>query len=304
MKRTRAVLEAVYRLYQHSGFTMAGAVAFSFVVSLFPFCIFLGAVASIFGTRDLANQAVAQLFQNLPQGVAAGIAPQVEAIMGRTRIDLLTASAGLALFFATNAIETLRAALNGAYRVTETRPYLFCLLRSMLFVLVSAVSMLLLTWLVLVGPAFAARFDPSLTNSVMHTSWMAATFRYGFAASVIAVQLAAIHLWLPGGNRRVADVLPGVLLSTALWLVVASLYSYYLNFSDYARFYAGLSQLMVALIFFQTSAVIVILGAELNRGIFEFKRKGAAVIVRQANGQHSGSYFDPPGAAAGRRKSA
>lgn len=65
---------------------------------------------------------------------------------------------------------------------------------------------------------------------------------------------------------------PGVLLSTVLWLTVASLYSYYLNFSNYTRFYAGLSQLMVAMIFFQMTAVIVILGAELNRGIFEFKR--------------------------------
>jgi membrane protein len=48
-----------------------------------------------------------------------------------------------------------------------------------------------------------------------------------------------------------------------------------LNLSDYARFYAGLSQLMVAMIFFQMTAVIVILGAELNRGIFEFKRMAA-----------------------------
>ena len=107
MQRYRTLLEAIYRLYEHSGFAMAGAVAFSFVVSLFPFCIFLGALAGIFGGRQLAAQAVEQLFQILPPGVAAGLAPQVEAIMGRTRIDLLTVSAGLSLFFATNAIETL-----------------------------------------------------------------------------------------------------------------------------------------------------------------------------------------------------
>jgi membrane protein len=41
---------------------------------------------------------------------------------------------------------------------------------------------------------------------------------------------------------------------------------------------------MVALIFFQTSAAIVILGAELNRGISEFKRMGATVIANHANG--------------------
>jgi membrane protein len=83
MQRYRAVLEALYRLYEHSGFTMAGAVAFSFVVSVFPFCIFLGALAGIFGGRELAAQAVEQLFQILPQGVAEGIAPQVEAIMAQ-----------------------------------------------------------------------------------------------------------------------------------------------------------------------------------------------------------------------------
>lgn len=274
MQRYRTLLEAIYRLYEHSGFAMAGAVAFSFVVSLFPFCIFLGALAGIFGGRDLAAQAVDQLFQILPPGVAAGLAPQVDAIMGRTRIDLLTVSAGLSLFFATNAIETLRTALNGAYRVVEKRPYLYCLVRSMAFVFVSAVSMLVLTWVVVVGPALAARFDPSLTQSftLMRSTWLGAMLRYAAAAAVIGGQLLAFHLWLAAGRRRIKDVWPGVLLSTVLWITVASLYSYYLTFSDYTRFYAGLSQLMVAMIFFQMTAVIVILGAELNRGIFEFKR--------------------------------
>lgn len=277
MQRYRTLLEAIYRLYEHSGFAMAGAVAFSFVVSLFPFCIFLGALAGIFGGRELASQAVEQLFHILPPSVAAGLAPQVEAIMGRTRIDLLTVSAGLSLFFATNAIETLRTALNGAYRVVETRPYLLSLLRSMLFVFASAVSMLLLTWVVVVGPVFAARFDPTLTQSFtfMRSTWMGAFLRYASAGGVIAAQLLAFHLWLAAGRRRIQDVWPGVLLSTVLWLIAASLYSYYLNLSDYTRFYAGLSQLMVAMIFFQMTAVIVILGAELNRGIFEFKRMSA-----------------------------
>ena len=291
MQRYRAVLEAIYRLYEHSGFTMAGAVAFSFVVSLFPFCIFLGALSGIiFGGRELASQAVEQLFQILPQGVAAGIAPQVEAIMGSTRIDLLTLSAGAALFFATNAIETLRAALNGAYRVVETRPYLFCLLRSMLFVFVSAVSMLVLTWAVVVGPAIAARFDPSLTQTILRSTWLGTSLRYGLSAVIIGAQLCSFHLWLAAGKRRIKDVWPGVLLSMLLWLALASLYSYYLNFSDYTRFYAGLSQLMIALIFFQMTAVIVILGAELNRGIFELKRLGAAAVIENhSNGNGAGA---------------
>jgi membrane protein len=124
-----------------------------------------------------------------------------------------------------------------------------------------------------VGPVLAARLDPTFTvPPILKSTWFGATLRYAFAAAVIGAQLFAFHLWLAAGKRRVQDVWPGVVLSMVLWLTAASLYSYYLDFSDYTRFYAGLSQLMVALIFFQMTAVIVILGAELNRGILELKK--------------------------------
>jgi len=272
MQRHRTLLEAIYRLYEHSGFAMAGAVAFSFVVSLFPFCIFLGALAGIFGGRELAAQAVAQLFEILPAPVAQGLTPQVEAIMGRSRIDLLTVSGGIALFFATSAIETMRAALNGAYRVVETRPYIACLLLSALFVFVSAGSMLVLTWAVVVGPGIAARFEPSWVKSLLDSTWLAAGTRYALAGTVMALTLFAFHLWLAAGKRTIRDVWPGVALSMVLWLAIASVYSYYLEIGNWSRFYAGLTQLMVALIFFQFTAIVVILGAELNRGIYELRR--------------------------------
>lgn len=277
MKRNRTILQSIYRLYEDSGFALAGSVAFSFVVSLFPFCIFLGALSGIFGGRELATAAVGQLFQILPESVAKGLAPQVEDVMGNARIDLLTVSGFIALFFATSAIETMRAALNEAYRVTETRTYPLCLLISMLFVFVSAASMLVLTWFVVVGPTIAAQFaeyEPAWAKSIFDKSWFSALWRYGFAASIITVQLVCFHLWLAAGRRTLKDIWPGVALSVVLWLAIAATYSYYLNFSDWTRFYAGLSQLMVALIFFQFTAIVIILGAELNRGILEIKKLG------------------------------
>ncbi len=65
MKRYKTFFAALYRLYEHSGFAMASAVAFSFVVSLFPFCIFLGSLAGMFGGRQLAAQAVDAVVQEL-----------------------------------------------------------------------------------------------------------------------------------------------------------------------------------------------------------------------------------------------
>ena len=107
---------------------MAGAVAFSFVLSLFPFCIFLGAVAGLFGGEAFAKQGIERLFEIAPAPVAEALAPEVMAVMGRSRFDLLTFGALISLFFATSAIESLRAALNVAYRQKEKSPYLVCLL--------------------------------------------------------------------------------------------------------------------------------------------------------------------------------
>jgi membrane protein len=70
------------------------------------------------------------------------------------------------------------------------------------------------------------------------------------------------------------DVWPGVLLSVGLWIIAGWIYSWWLTVSDYSIFYGGLTQLLSALIFFQVSALIIILGAEFNRSLAE-DRAGA-----------------------------
>ena len=281
-RQLKSVSQAFYALFADSGFAMAGAVAYSFVLSFFPFCIFLGAMAGYFGGEPLARQAIAQLFELVPAPVAQAIAPEVMTVMGRSRFGLLTIGALIALFFATSAIESLRAALNVAYRVKERRAYLWCLLESMVFVVVSAGGMLVLTWGVVVGPQVAARLKPDWLLWLADTTWVALIARYAIVVAAIGLQLIAYHLWLAAGRRRLADVWPGVVLSILLWVIAAQLFASWLTINDYSRFYAGLTRIMSALVFFQVSAIIVILGAELNRGIVEVKRRLA--VAEELNG--------------------
>ena len=273
IRQIKHIPGAIYSLYADSGFAMAGAVAYSFVLSLFPFCIFVGAVAGYFGGEAFAKQGVAQLFEIAPAPVAEALAPEVMAVMGSSRFGLLTVGALIALFFATSAIESLRAALNNAYRQKESRSYFRCLLESSLFVILSAIGVLVLTWGVVVGPELAARFKPVSLLWLADSSWIAVIVRFAIVIAAIGSQLLAYHLWLAAGDRRLADVWPGVLLSMVLWVLAARLFGSWLTFSDYSRFYAGLTQIMSALVFFQVSAIIVILGAELNRGLIELRER-------------------------------
>ena len=260
---------ALWKLFENSGFSMAGAMAFSFVLSLFPFCIFLVALASVFGGRRFAERAVDYLFHILPEPVAQTLAPQVVAVMGQTRYDLLTLGAFIAFFFATSAIESLRAALNVSYRVKERRSYLWCLGQSGLFVFASAIGILVLGWGVVVGPTIAARIREPAVLGLLNNDVVTLVIRYSIVFMVAVLQLLAYHIWLAAGKRTIEAVLPGVVLSAVLWIMTALLFSHYLDFNDYSRFYAGLTQLMSALIFFQVSGMIVILGAEFNRSLAE-----------------------------------
>ncbi len=260
---------ALWTLFEDSGFSMAGAIAFSFLLSLFPFCIFLGALAGTIGGRELAEFAVGQLFDAVPEPVAKALAPEVTRVMGESQYKLLTIGAAISLFFATSAIESLRAALNAAYRVKEERSYFWCIAQSSLFVFASAAGMLVVAWGVVVGPALAANSQSVAVHWLLEHGLFAPPPRYAIVLCVTLAQLLAYHLWLVAGKRSVWEVWPGVLLSVSLWLLAAAVYSNWLAVSDYRKFYAGLTQLLSALIFFQVTGMIMILGAEFNRALRE-----------------------------------
>ena len=272
MSRQLAVLRrALWTLFEDSGFSMAGAIAFSFLLSIFPFCIFLGALAGTIGGRDLATYAVSQLFDVVPEPVAKALAPEVERVMGQSQYGLLTLGAAVSLLFATSAIESLRAALNVAYRVREGRSYFWCIAQSSVFVFASAAAMLVVAWGVVVGPAVAANSKSVALHWLLDHGLFSPPTRYTIVLAVMLAQLFAYHLWLVAGRRSVWDIWPGVLVSVALWIMAAALYSSWLSVSDYTKFYAGLTQLLSALIFFQVSGMIMILGAEFNRALAEAK---------------------------------
>lgn len=279
MPQARTLWNAVYDLFADSGFSMAGAVAFSFVLALFPFCIFLGAFAGYFGGDALARAAVTKLFEAVPEAVAQFLEPEVMAVMGQSRFGLLTGGALIALFFATSAIESLRAALNVAYRVRETKSYVACLLQSMLLVLLSALGMLAIAWGIVVGPSYLSLIKPDWLRWLADQSWLALIVRYFIVILIIGAQLFTYHLWLAAGRRQLSDVLPGVVLSIVLWVLAAQLFGSWLQVNDYSRFYAGLTQLMSALVFFQVTAIIMILGAELNRALLEVRERNSAAFA-------------------------
>jgi membrane protein len=67
-------------------------------------------------------------------------------------------------------------------------------------------------------------------------------------------------------RQRSQDIFPGVALTVLVWILLTSVFSYYLvNFNSFASTYSSLSGLFAAMFFLYLSALVLIFGGEVNR---------------------------------------
>jgi len=250
------------------GWAIASHIALSILMALFPFLIVLTAIAGLIGSKELGEEAARILLEAWPAEVARPIAAEINNVLTTTRGDLLTLGAALAVYFSSSGVESLRIALNRAYRVAERRPWWLLRLESIAYVLVGALALLALAFLVVLGPLIFA-------TAARYARWLeplegTVTFaRLGAATFVLIVALVLVHRWLPAGRRRIAEIVPGVIATLVLWLAGGTLFARYLaDFAgSYVTTYAGLASAMVALVFLYWTASIFIYGGELNAAI-------------------------------------
>ena len=270
----RLFYDAYWRFADDDGWAIASHVALTFLTSMFPFLIFITALAGLFGTEKLADEATRILLQTWPEQVARPLAMQIKHVLTQSHTGLLTLGMALAIYFSSSGIEALRVGLDRAYEARDKRPWWLARLLSIGFVLVGAVALLALGFLIVLAPLFwssIVHFAP-----VMHAFDQRATYaRSAIAAIVIITALIIVHKYLPAGRRTLIDIAPGIALTLVLWVEAAYLFGLYLaQFArNYVTVYAGLASVMIVLVFLYMLAVIFIYGAELNAAIL-YARQG------------------------------
>jgi membrane protein len=268
----RVALDAFYQFNADDGWAIASHIALSSLMALFPFFLVLTAVAGIFGSNELADEAARLALEAWPAEVAAPIALEIHSVLTSAQGEVLTIGVVLALFFASSGIESLRIGLNRAYAVVEARPFWLLRLESIGYVIVGTIGVLALSFLVLLAPLIwrtALKYMPALEPFGDIITFV----RLAVATVLIVVPLIIVHLWLPAGRRSFREVIPGIIATLALWLIGGTLFGRYLaDFAfTYSIYYAGLASPMIALVFLYLTASIFIYGGELNAMILKLK---------------------------------
>ena len=270
-KVKRVLADVIANFNDADGWAMASHVALSMMMALFPFLIFATAMAGFLGHEVRASDMVDLVFATWPDQVAEPITREIEAVLNGSHYGFLTVGIALALFFASNGVDAVRVALNRSYLVHEDRSFVFCRLKCLLFVILGAIVLIVVSFLLALVPllsAFAEKAVPYL-KEYETTFWFV---RFCLAIFALAFALFASHAWLPAGRRPISDLWPGILATLVIWLAAAGLFAKYLeNFADYGATFAGLAGVMTAQIFLYLMAVILILGGDLNAAILRIR---------------------------------
>jgi membrane protein len=264
----RIVTEAFYRFNRDDGWAIASHIALSILMAMFPFLIVVTAIAGSAGSAELADEVARLIFAAWPQQVSNPIAGEIHNVLTTRRGGVLTLGAVFAVYFASSGVESLRIGLNRAYGLDEQRRWWLLRLESIGYVLISALAMLALAFLVVLGPLIfraAVRYLPTIEPLEAHFDFA----RFGIGGVILAVALVILHMWLPAGRRSLSDVWPGIATTMMLWLACGYAFGHYLaDFAQtYVTYYAGLASAMIALVFLYYSAWIFVYGGELNAAI-------------------------------------
>jgi membrane protein len=267
----RPVIDAATAMANTLALQLAGHIAYTGLLAIFPFLIFLASLAGFLGVYVDSIAGVNAVFGMLPTDVARTLKPVINEVLRTQDGGLLTLGLLGALWVASNAFDALRIALNAAYEFDEPRPWWLMKLGSIGAVVIGGIVFILLSVLIILGPL--------IWKGILYISplsqedrWAYSLLRYSLASTLLFLTVLALHRWLPGHRMRFRALLPGALATTVLWLAGASLFSLYVaNLGNYSATYGSLGGVIITLLFFYISAVLFIFGAELNAALLRCK---------------------------------
>jgi membrane protein len=261
------VVDAFGHFLADDGWAMASHVALSGLLALFPFLIFVAALAGALGEDGLAARVAEIMFATWPKEVAGPIASEVQRVLTADHQGLLTISAVVAAYLASNGVEATRNALNRAYRVVDRRSIIFRRTQSLVFVVLGAGLGLMLAFLA----AFGSEAMTNLASAIPALAPLEALSgfaRLAVTGLVLVISLTVCHLWLPAGRPRWFRLWPGIALTLIGWAISAAVFRIYLGrFANMAATYAGLASVCTAIFFLYIVAVLAIFGGEFNAAL-------------------------------------
>ena len=274
---------------------VAAGVVFYSLLAIFPA---VAAFVSLYGLIADASTIDAHLSLAsgiLPAGAVDILHEQVTKLAAKSDAKLslgFMTGLGVALWSANAGMKAIIDALNVVYDEKEKRSFVKLNLVSLLFTLVAILSVMVALTAIIVVPIIFSMLGLSTFFSLVALRWP-------MLLMLATLALAAIYRY--GPSRREARwqwLSVGSVVAAIVWLISSLLFSWYIaNFGAYNATYGSLGAAVGMMMWMWISAIVVLLGAELNAEIEHQTARDSTVGSEKPLGRRGAVMADTVGAA-------
>jgi membrane protein len=264
MRRVRSFAGALlHELREDRVTTYAAALAYHALLAVFPFALFLIAVVTFLDVQPVFVQLMKWAASVLPPTAFRQITDVIRQFQQTDDAGLLSLGMAGAIWAASGGVRATIDALNTVYDVQERRSFGRLYLVSIGFTLALGVLILLSSVLLLVGPkafGWVARQFGWSDGFAAIWAWL----RYPAAAVLLVMVTGIVYSTFPNlkGFRLIT---PGSFVTVPLWILLSFGFQLYLShFGRFNLLYGSVAAVIVLLIYFWLSAIVLLLGGELN----------------------------------------
>ncbi|HJQ28191.1 MAG TPA: YihY/virulence factor BrkB family protein [Rubrobacter sp.] len=266
---------------------LAAQLAYYLILAIFPFILFLVAVADAFSSTS--PQFVTELFDYLRRLLPPQVFDLIETYTKNTLRNEDTAPGLLSLgilgtiWAASGAFSALINALNRAYDVQETRP--LWKVKGIAILLTFGLSALILVGVLLLvaGPSIGRTLAEVFTlGDEFMAVWNIA--RWPAALLFLVVTVALLFYFAPDADQPFRWITPGGFVGIILWVLASVAFNLYLSsdFNSYDKTYGSIGTVIILLLYLYISSLTILFGATLNATLVRIKEEVSGERILKA----------------------
>lgn len=252
----------IHKFIEDDIFALASQLAYSLLLSFFPFLIFLFTIAGYSSVRS--NDVLFSLRNILPSNAYDLIQTTVVEIFDFRKGNLLSFSFISTIWVASNGFNAVIKALNKAYDEEECRPFWKLQLIAIFCTFVLTFLIIVSLFILVLGNLIGYKLSGMLSLPPnFHIIWD--FFRYLLTLILMTVIFALLYKLTPCKRLKFWEVLPGAVFTTIGWIIASLGFTFYVDhFSNYSRLYGSIGAVIVLMVWLFLTSIIILVGGEIN----------------------------------------
>lgn len=270
-------------------FGMASEMGFMLTIGICPIILFLTALFGYLGKHYFMNP-IFIFMQNIMPANALNIVHIVLNEVFFFSKGGLLAILGfcITLFLSTNTLAIVAKGLNRAYKVKETRSFLYSRLLALVMVIVHTLVLSLSITLIVFGKVII-KFLVTYLGMTEHLGNIILFVRWPIAFFTLFIMAYLSYYILPdlSGDERLRrhSALPGSIFFCISWLIGSWGFSLYVNnLHTYNFVYGTIAGFAVMMMWLYYTSILILIGGEINSQLYDkLERKEEIIAKRNAS---------------------